>query len=303
MIKNLFLSLLVGLFFISCNKTVQNAEEMHVNEGHITVVADESFKNIVDAEINAYMSHYPKTEFDIVYVPEQKAIGLMLSDSAELAIVSRPLTEKEQNYYIARNIEYQPGRMALDAVTLITSKDVNLESISMAQLSSILKGDESEYKLVFDNSSSSNLNLMLDKFEIKELSNTNISAAKGTEDVFNFIENSKKSIGVIGHNWISDEDHKPSMALKARVKILGIQVEDGSVIYPNAQSLRSQSYPLIKTVYLHTTQHRWGVAKGFVRFACSQIGQLVVEKMGLQPYYLIPKKYEMFDTPEISTVE
>lgn len=304
MIKNFvpgFLLLAFGL--LSCNETVRNAEELHVSEGHITVVADESFKNIVDAEVSAYMSHYPKTEFDIVYVPEQKAIGLMLSDSAELAVVSRPLTEQEQNYYTSRNIEYQPGRMALDAVTLITSKDVDMQSISMNELASILKGEETEYKLVFDNSSSSNLNLMLDKFGIKTLNRRNIFAAKGTEDVFDYIENSKKSIGVIGNNWISDVDDKSSMALKERVNILGIETDNGEIIFPTSQSLQDQSYPLIKTIYLHTTQHRWGVAKGFVRFACSQIGQLVVEKMGLQPYYLIPKKYEMFDTPEISTVE
>ncbi|MGR3812271.1 PstS family phosphate ABC transporter substrate-binding protein [Jiulongibacter sp. NS-SX5] len=290
------------IFMVSCNQKVKNAEEMHVGEGEISVAVDESFKYIADAEIAAYQAHYPKTKFNVIYAPEQKAIGLMLSDSVELAIVSRELSDKEQRYFITREIEYQPGKMAVDAVALITNKDNPLEEISMEDIGKILKGEDSEYKLVFDNSSSSNLNFLLDEFQIEELNKTNIFAANGTEDVFNYIEKSKKSIGVIGHNWISDVDHKPSMALKERIKVLGIN-NDGEVTFPEVASLKDKSYPLSKTVFLHTTQHRWGVAKGFVRFACSQVGQLIVEKMGLQPYYLIPKKYEMFDTPELTTVE
>lgn len=296
------LLLAVAFSIVSCNSS-QKAEELHVNKGRITVAADESFKHIVDAQVAAYKAHYPETEFDVIYTPEQKAIGLMLSDSAELAVVSRELTVEEQKYFTSRQLEYLPGRMAWDAVVLIVNKENPLEKITTSSIKEILEGENTERKLVFDNSSSSNLNFLLNYFNPQNLYRENIFAANGTLDVFNYIEKNKKAIGVIGMNWISDEDHKESRELRERVKILSVGETLETVYQPTLSTVRKSEYPFIKTVYLHTTQHRWGVAKGFVRFACSQIGQLVVEKMGLQPFYLIPKKYQMFDSKEIVTTE
>lgn len=301
LMKHLLYFLPFILTLYSCN--TPKSEEQHVNKGEVTVAADESFKYIVKAQVAAYESHYPDTKFHVIYTPEQKAIGLMLSDSAQLAVVSRGLSEDEQRYYTSRNIEYEPAKMALDAVVFIVNKENPLEELSLNEIKQTLEGDSLDFKLVFDNSSSSNLNTLISELGIQNLSRKNIFAANGTEDVFDYISKNKKNIGVVGLNWISDTDDKRAVALKETVKILGVKGEDGKAVTPSLASLRAKTYPLPKTVYLLTTQHRWGVAKGFVRFACTQIGQLVVEKMGLQPYFIIPKKYEMTPGPNYETVE
>ncbi len=294
---------ILALFAVASGcSSEEKAEELHVNQGEVTVAADESFKNIVEAQVAAYESHYPETKFHVVYTPEQKAIGLMLSDSAELAIVSRELSLDEQRYFTSRNIPYEPATMALDAVVLIVSKENSLETISTKELKNILEGKSGGVKLIFDNSSSSNLNALTSKLQVENLNRDNISAANGTSEVFDYIERNNNSIGVVGLNWISDSDDKKAMALRNRVNILSVDPGSGAV-KPSLASLRDKSYPLPKTVYLLTTQHRWGVAKGFVRFACSQIGQLVVEKMELQPYYMMAKKYEMNPGPDYRSVE
>jgi phosphate transport system substrate-binding protein len=41
---------------------------------------------------------------------------------------------------------------------------------------------------------------------------------------------------------------------------------------------------------MHIRESYWGLGSGFQRFACGQIGQLIVEKEGLQPYYLFDKQ-------------
>ncbi|SOE22665.1 phosphate transport system substrate-binding protein [Spirosomataceae bacterium TFI 002] len=295
---------IILLFLITACSKADKAEKLTIREGKIKVAVDESFKYIADAQIDAYKMHYPKTEFEVVYTPEQKAIGLMLSDSVELAIVSRELDETEQKYFTSRELSYLPGHMAVDAVALIVNTDSQLDSISMAEIKSILLGtNQNKNRLVFDNSSSSNLNMMLKKFEVEDITKGNISAAKGTNDVFEFIENSNYSIGVIGNNWISDSDDPRALKLRSRFKVLAVSEDGKNAVKPSTLSLEEKTYPLTKTIYLHTTQDRWGVAKGFVRFACSQVGQLVVEKMGLQPYYIIPKNYSINPGPNIITVE
>jgi phosphate transport system substrate-binding protein len=300
--KRYFYCLIMAVILGACTSK-EKPEELHVNRGKVTLTADESFREIVEAQVAAYQGHYPDTEFDVVFVPEQKAIGFLLSDSSDLAVVSRELTPDEQTYFSNRKIEYKPATMALDAVVFIINKENNISEISTNEIRDILEGRSSDKQLVFDNSSSSNLNVLISKLNISDLKKDNIFAAKGTLDVFEHIKKNKNSIGVVGLNWISDSDDKKSVGLKESVKILGLKQTTGEILYPSLTTLLDHSYPFPKTIYLLTTQHRWGVAKGFVRFACSQIGQLVVEKMGLQPYYIIPKKYEMTPGPTYQAVE
>jgi phosphate transport system substrate-binding protein len=300
--KNLIflLSLAPSLFF-SCAHP-RDEDDLSVGKGRITVSVDESFRPIADAQITAYKAHYPEAEFNVIYTPEQKAINLMLKDSSDLCIVSRELTEDEQKYFTQRNLSYLPGQMALDAVSLIVNKNNTRNSISVEEIERILKGEKSNTKLVFDNSSSSNLNSMLHKFEITEVNKTNIFSAKGTLDVFDFVNNNNNAVGLIGLNWISDEDDKKAMELKNSIKVLGVESDTG-IVYPTVSTIKNQDYPFVKVIYLHTTQRDWGVALGFVRFACTQIGQLVVEKMGLQPFHLIPKRYELNQVDPYNVVE
>lgn len=301
--KKILLTSLTLAFLSSCSHP-KDTDTLSVARGEITMAVDESFRPIAEAQVGAYKAHYPEAEFNVLYVPEQKAVNFMLSDSAELIMISRELTSEEQKYYTQRNREYHPASMALDAVTLITNKESDLSSIAIEEIEAILKGKETDIKLIFDNSSSSNLNFMLSKFDINEINKKNIYATNGTLEVFKQVKKNKNSIGLIGLNWISDEDDKNSMNLKDQIKILGINTSaSDEPVFPTLSTIKNQEYPFVKVIYLHTTQNGWGVAMGFVRFACTQIGQLVVEKMGLQPFYLIPKNYQLTSSDPFQVVE
>lgn len=269
-----------------------------IKRGNATIAADESLKPVVKAQIQAYQAHYPETTFDIIYVPEQKAVNLLLQDSVEVIFITRELVGQELQFFEQNKIKYEPAPMALDAVTLIVNKNSDLTTITLDELKKIFLNTNSDKKLVFDNSNSSNLGFMQNRLNIENLENANIFAASGNADVFSFIARNKNAIGVIGNNWISDVDNTKSDSLKAGIRVLKVAESSTEKAYePSTDNLRERKYPLERLIYLHTTQSKWGVAKGFIRFSCSQIGQLVVEKMGLIPYYTIPKVYVIDNTP------
>lgn len=291
------LTLFFTLGFFACNYNPQETDNT-IKRGNATIAADESLKPIVDAQIQAYRAHYPETTFDVTYLPEQEAINLMLRDSAEVVIVTRELNEKELVYFEQTKIKYEPAPMALDAATLIVHENSNISTITLDELKKIFLSKNTDKTLVFDNSNSSNLSFMRQKLGIMNLEKANIFAAKGNAEVFSYISRNKNAIGVVGFNWLSDEDNKQADSLKTGIRILKV-AENKSKGYfaPTTDNLRNRDYPLERLIYLHTTQSKWGVAKGFIRFSCSQIGQLVVEKMGLIPYYIIPKVYVIDNTP------
>lgn len=304
--KNILALSLIALAVGSCNYNPKVSEKDTIQQGKITIAADESLQPIMQAQVQAYKAHYPKTEFNVVFLPEQEAINLMLKDSAQVCVTTRELNENERVYYTKNGFPYEPAPMALDAVALITNRSNADTTLTIEELKDLFTNPSSTTQLVFDNSNSSNLSFIKNRLGIKELNKKNIYAAKGNLDVFEHIKKYKSAIGIIGNNWISDDDDKEARKLKSSIRVLAIADKskkgDASYYLPTLYNLQKRQYPLERLIYLHTPQSYWGLAKGFIRFSCAQVGQLVVEKMGLLPYHIMSKTY-VLDTKTMKRKE
>jgi phosphate transport system substrate-binding protein len=275
-----------------------NSEKPIINKGNARIAVDESLQPIIQAQISAYRFRYPKTSIIPQFVSEHKAIALLLKDSVDMAATTREFNEAELKVLSSRGIKYMPARMAIDAVAIIMNKNAKDSIITIDQLKELLTSNPRHVKLVFDRASSSNLNLMMEKLKIKKLNTTHIYAAEGNLNVVNKIKQDPQAIGFIGFNWISDNDNRLHLALKNSIRLLGV-AENANKGYfkPTTKNIRDRKYPLERFVYLHTLDKTWGVENGFIRFSCSKVGQLVTEKMGLVPFYKIPKEFLLDTTP------
>lgn len=298
---NSILSLLLfTFFFTACKQNEEDAEKETIRVGKMKIAFDESFKNIIEEQIKAYQLRYPKAEISAYIVPEQQAVNMMLQDSVDAVAITRELTANEQTYFTNRKKRYEPAAMALDAVVVIGNISGNVTELSLDQLKKMFE-ENSSTKLFFDNSNSSNLNFIKDKLGIKEIKNEKVYGSAGTKDLIENIQKNKDSIGFLGYNWIS-EDNETSREIKSSIRIIPISPKSGEKsIEPTKSNLKNRKYPLERLIYLHTTDNRWGVPMGFIRFSCSQIGQLIVERMGLIPYYIIPKQILLEKKPLEST--
>ncbi|WP_064196889.1 MULTISPECIES: PstS family phosphate ABC transporter substrate-binding protein [Emticicia] len=283
--KRIFVFIVVSLLLWQCNS--QEKQDLP-NEGEITIAADESVKPIVDAEVMAYNAHYPKAKINVVYVPEQRAMSLMMNDSVNIAIVTREATANEQEVYTSNKIPYLPAKMALDGVAIISNLNSSIKNLSASDLKEMFEGNKNkDIKLVFDNSSSSNLNYMMQRLGIKDVKNANIFAADGNQDVIEYIKKNTNAIGFIGANWISDIDDSKSQFFMNTIHVIGISAgkENDKFYTPTTANLKARKYPFERKIILHTKKG-YGLTSAFIRFCCAQIGQLVVEKSGLLPYYI-----------------
>ena len=52
-------------------------------------------------------------------------------------------------------------------------------------------------------------------------------------------------------------------------------------------------YPFTRVLYFLTNESYYGLGNGLIRFSCQQLGQIVVEKEGLQPYYIFKREVQM----------
>lgn len=290
-----YLLFALAAFTLAC-QTTETTEKETIREGKMTIALDESLAKVMKEQIRAYQIRYPKAEINMRIEPEQRAIQLMLSDSVDAVAVTRELNKEEQTYFTNRNKRYEPAIMALEGVVLVTSKQSSLNHVSVEELKTAFS-EQGKYQLWFDQSNSSNLNFVKEKLKLGDLSNLPVYGAKGTMDMIDQIKNNPNAIGFIGFNWIS-EDGPTQKEILEKVKILGLaKTSTDEPIVPSTKSLKTRKYPFERLVYLHTTDNRWGVPMGFIRFSCAQVGQIITEKMGLIPYYIIPKEIVLTKKP------
>ena len=268
----------------------KKSERPSIYEGKINVGIDESIYQIIHAETDGYRMHYPRASFVNAVMPENTAVKLLLEDSMDVICITRTLNAEELEVLKKREISYKPAPMALDAVVLIAHPDASLGSVSLPDLKRMFTDEGSPFKLVFDNGNSSNLNQVLTRLGVTEFSRKNVVAAGGNQKVFDWVKKDKNAIGFVGFNLISEKSNEVTQELKSSVKILGVKDQAGAV-RPSRAGILEQTYPFHRTIYLHTLGTGWGVENGFIRFACSKPGQLIAEKMGLVPYYAIPKEF------------
>lgn len=257
--------------------------------GTIKIAADESVKRIIDAEIQMYEMSYPAAKLNVIYMPENEAIRKMLNDEVRVAAVTRALTKAEMAALEEKGYPTNPTIIAIDGVAIIANKKSGRKQISTTELKDILDGKK-KTQVGFDNSNSSNLNYLIRKLNIADIKKGNVSAAESTQDLIKFIENNPNTIGVIGMSWISDADSKVAADIKSRVQLLAVSNGEGTAYDPTGYWLNQRKYPLERLVYLHIKESHWGLGRGFQKFACSQRGQLIIEKEGIQPFFLFDKE-------------
>jgi phosphate transport system substrate-binding protein len=271
------------------------SEKPTIYEGEITIAIDESVYPVVDELVKTYKIHYPKAVIKTKIVPENKGMNMLFKDSLTVVACTRDFNKLEKETLEKAELKVLPARMAIDAVAIVTSSGP--QQISISTLKKLF--EDGQTPLVFDNGNSSNFNFVTEKLRLdpnQAKSLKNVYGAGSNLEVLDKVKSLPGSIGFIGYNWISDQDNKKTQNLMNGLRLVKLEKgNSGQYFEPSFKHLKARNYDFERFVILHTFKGNWGVENGFIRHACSKIGQLVIEKKGIVPFYIIPKEY-LLDT-------
>lgn len=276
----------LGLLTLSCKKEENTKKEANLhNKGEITLQYDDSYINIAEALSYRYEQAYPETKINHKISKEDKALEDLLNKKVDIIIMSRDLTEEERKYWdINLQLPWQPSFFAADATCFIVHKNNPKEFITLEEIKEMMLSKER--KLIFDGVNTSNFNSVTQKLNIKP-QEAQFAQIQGNENIIKNLEKYPNHIGVISYNTISANGEK-NIALRDKIKVLPIKVGD-NLIAPEKKTLKSQDYPFTKLLYFLTREAKFGLANGFIRYSCTSIGQKIVNKEGLQPYFIFPR--------------
>lgn len=284
----LFLSILTIVLY-SCNNNMKG-QNTH-SSGEIDLFIEESYKPLFETSIYTYEGQFPHADIKANYLPENKVIEALLKKKTSTICITRPLNESELAELKKRNIEVRTDQIAKDAVALIVHPENKDSLITIDELKSILKGETKVWKtsktpinIVFDNENSANFNYLKEFAGITDSISKNIFAVKSNEEVIEHVKKNKNSIGIIGVNWISDQDDPEVMSFRKGLKIVGVSTSiAGEYFLPYQSYIYTDEYPLTRSVYMINYAGRQTLNSGFVNFMVTEKGQLIIQKSALIP--------------------
>lgn len=284
----------------ACNSKPKDGWTDTSTSGVIGITADESFRPIVQEEIDVFEGTFPMAGIVPRYTTEVEAINLFLKDSVRVAITTRTLTPEEINSFHSRKFFPQEIKLATDGLALIVNRQNPDTLISVSDIRRILTGEVNEWKtvypesplkevtVVFDNPNSSTVRFAMDSVcGGKPLSATGVTAMKTNQQVIDYVAKTPGAIGVIGVNWLGNRSDTTNLSFRDEISVMSVSAADVATpdnsYKPYQAYLFYGQYPLARPIYILLNDPRNALSWGFASFLTSDRGQRIILKSGLVP--------------------
>ncbi len=259
------------------------------NSGTIHISVDESFKPVIDSQIQVFEALYPKAKIIADYKPEAECFKDLIKDSTRMIIVTRGLTDEEEKFY-KDSLSFYPqyDKIALDAVAVVVNNSDPDSLFSMEQIRGILGGTTGDKQLaVFDGlKETSTVRYAIDSIlKGKPFDAKKVFAEKNSMGVINYVADHKNVLGFIGVSWIGNKEDTSQMSFlkKVRIAAIGCTCPEQTYVKPYQANIAKRRYPMVRGLYYILKENYNGLGGGFANFLTYEKGQLIFMRSYLWP--------------------
>ncbi len=292
---------LLALFaLVSCGRGKGSTPLDDPTSGKIHITVDESYKPMMEAEIEVFESLYSHADITVTYANEVKAFEDLIADSARFIVVNRELNEEEMNYFKGIELTPRVTPIAFDGLAFICNNDAKLSTLLYSQVADIFAGKISTWdqldpsnpkdsiRIIFDNPKSGNVRMVDEKFKLNGKLPGNCFAVNSNPEVIDFVEKNKNAIGIISVNWISDDADTNAISFLKKIKVIDIAAEGQTAenaVYrgPYQGYIAEGTYPFKRTAIIISREARAGLGTGFASFIAGDKGQRIILRSGMVP--------------------
>ena len=283
-----WLIVLLSVFFTSCHQNKRTDIDTP-GSGTIYISVDESFKPVIDSQIQVFEALNPKAKIIADYKPEAECFKDLIKDSTRMIIVTRGLTPEEEKFY-KDSLSYSPtwSKVADDAIAVIENRESKDSLFSMDQIRGILDGSTGDKTLaVFDGlKETSTVRFAIDSIlKGKSLDPKKVFAEIGSQEVIDYVSTHKGVLGFVGVSWIGNPEDSSQLSFLTKVRIVSIQCScpEQSYIQPFQANIILQRYPMIRGLYYILKENYNGLGTGFGAFLSHDRGQKIFSRAYLAP--------------------
>lgn len=286
--KGILTGIVVCTFLSGCGgKGPKSAQETPTN-GTIHVSVDESFKPVIDSQIKVFESSFPNVHIIADYRPEAQCLRDLSTDSTRLILVTRGLTPEEGNFY-NDSFHLRPtfGVLAFDAIAVIVNRAAKDSIFEISDLQAMLSGADTKHQPVMDGvSATSTVRYAIDSILGGKPLGKNVTAARSSEGVIDYVANNPRAVGFVGASWIAERNASDDTSFSKTVNVAAIRCKSclgPTYVRPYQANIALNRYPLVRSLYYILKENFSGVGNNFVNFLQYERGQLIFSKAYLWP--------------------
>lgn len=281
--------LLITFLLVGCNGEHQRSDLDTTKSGRINISVDESFKPVIDSQIQVFEALYPDAKIIASYKPEAECLKDLQSDSTRMIIITRELSDNEEKFY-KDSFKFVPAsdKVASDAMTVIVNNKAKDTIFSMEKIRGILNGSTADKQIaVFDGlTETSSVRFAIDSIlKGKPLDPKKVFAVKSSQEVINYVSNNENAMGFVGVSWIGNKEDTAQLSFLRKVKIASIQCTcpEDTYVKPYQANIVTRRYPLVRGLYYILKENYEGLGAGFANFLTYDKGQKIFYRAYLAP--------------------
>ena len=292
LMKYIVLLWVIGCWLMtgSCKSFKKQLDELpdNRNRGTIYVSADESFKPVIDEQVQVYESNHPGTKIIVHYKPEAECLKDLDVDSIRMIIATRKESKDERDFIAdSMKISLESMVIARDAIAVIVNPESPDQEFAMKDIRDILTGKFKKNLIpVFDGvKATSTVRFIIDSVLKGDSLTPQTMAARSSEGVIDYVSKNSGVVGFIGVSWIGNPEDTTQISYLKKVRIAGMQNDSfpGLFVRPSQATIYIRHYPMVRDlVYILKEKHK-GLGHGFADFMSGEIGQLIFRRAYLAP--------------------
>lgn len=286
---------ILGLFFAGCNNEAGEAPPSRFDSGTVYFSCDESFRPVLEAELQVFRSDYPNANIVVQYKPEADCLRDFLVDSIEMVIATRPYTAGEKRL-MADSLKVNPDytTVAYDAIAVLVHPQAKDSFFTMDEIRRLLAGKSNKNLIpVLDGvKATSTVRFMLDSVLRGEPLGSHVTAATSSPEVIEYVARTPNAVGFVGIEWVGNADDTAQHNLLKRVRLARLESTDsvGGFVLPVQYLIYTRTYPMIRSLIYVLKEKHQGLAGSFANFLRNDRGQLIFRRAyifpAIRPFYM-----------------
>lgn len=286
---------------------VKKAEEMTgPTMGTLSIIADESLKDIVQQEEEIFERNYKYAKLNITYANEYDMFSKFLADSMDAIITTRSLTKEELDYFEQIHIYPRQSSFAKGALAFITNKHQTDTTFAYEQILQMFNDPANGKVFIIENAKSGITNVILHLLGKDKLPG-HFYALGSKQEVLDYLAGHDEAIGIIDWSDVSDSDSGLTKMILNSIHVVGISRPLDSIqhgfVTPFQYNLQDDLYPFTRELYFISKTGMTDVGTGFASFIAGEIGQKIILKAGLLPKYQSERLIEIRNTSDIKVIK
>jgi len=254
----------------------------------IQIKGSDTMVNLVQILAEEYMAKNPGAAIAVLGGGSGTGITALINGTCDIADHSREWKQKELDLAYEKGVRPRIFAIAVDALSIIVNEKNPLDTLTMAQVGSIFRGEIKNWKVLggadqkislYGRQSNSGTYAFLQEHVLNNKNySPEVKEMNGNAQIIEAVTQDLSGIGYVGVGYLYDENGN----VRRGIKVLKIKKDENAPAFSplDKEAIYSAKYAISRPLYQSTNGKPSGLAADFIRFELSPEGQAIVEKEG-----------------------